>query len=110
MFGQVIQGRATGAAGLKKQWDRGDQEIKPSVSGYLGSTAGVTSDGEFSAVARVESAEAARANSDSAAPSAWWEETSQYLSDPMFHDCTEVDVMNDGGSDDAGFMQVIQGK
>ncbi|HZK51346.1 MAG TPA: hypothetical protein VFD47_07270 [Actinomycetota bacterium] len=110
MFVQVIQGQATDPAGLKKQWDRWDQEIKPSVSGYLGSTAGVTSDGEFIAVARFESEEAARANSDSAAQSAWWEETSQYLSDPMFHDCTEVDVMNDGGSDDAGFVQVIQGK
>ena len=110
MFVQVIQGQATDPAGLKKQWDRWDQEIKPSVSGYLGSTAGVTSDGEFIAVARFESEEAARANSDSAAQSAWWEETSQYLSDPMFHDCTEVDVMNDGDSDDAGFVQVIQGK
>ena len=110
MFVQVIQGQATDPAGLKKQWDRWDQEIKPSVSGYLGSTAGVTSDGEFIAVARFESEEAARANSDSAAQSAWWEETSQYLSDPMFHDCTEVDVMNDGGSDDAGFVQVIHGK
>jgi len=110
MFVQVIQGRAKDAAGLKKQWERWDQEIKPSVKGFLGSTAGVTPDGEFIAVARFESEEAARANSDSSAQSAWWEETSQYLSDPLFHDCTEVDVMNDGGSDDAGFVQVIQGK
>nr|MBA3621905.1 hypothetical protein [Euzebyales bacterium] len=28
----------------------------------------------------------------------------------MFHDCTLVDLVNDGGSDDAGFVQVIQGK
>lgn len=28
----------------------------------------------------------------------------------MFHDCIEVDLINDGGSDDAGFVQVIQGK
>jgi len=110
MFVQVIQGRAKDAAGLKKQWERWNQEIKPSVKGFLGSTAGVTPDGEFIALARFESEEAARANSDSSAQSAWWDEISQYLSDPMFHDCTEVDVMNDGGSDDAGFVQVIQGK
>jgi hypothetical protein len=110
MFVQVIQGLAKDAAGLKKQWETWDREIKPSVKGYLGSTAGVTPDGEFIAVARFESEEAARANSGSAAQSAWWEETSQYLSDPMFHDCTEVDLMNDGGSDHAGFVQVIQGK
>ncbi|MGH2752147.1 MAG: hypothetical protein ACRDK3_14935 [Actinomycetota bacterium] len=110
MFVQVIQGRATDPAGLKKEWDRWDQEIKPSVEGYLGGTAGVTADGEFIALARFESEEAARASSDSTEQSAWWEETSQYLADPMFHDCTEVDLVKDGGSDEAGFVQVIQGK
>lgn len=110
MFAQVIQGRATDAAGLKKQWQRWDQDVKPKAQGYLGGTAGVTSDGEFIAIARFESEQAARSNSDSAEQSGWWEETSRYLSDPMFHDCTEVDLINDGGSDDAGFVQVIQGK
>ena len=110
MFVQVIQGRATDPAGLKKQWDRWDQEIKPGARGFIGSTAGITPDGEFIALARFETEEAARANSDSAEQSAWWEETSQYLSDPMFHDCTEVDLVNEGGSDRAGFVQVIQGK
>src|SRR5919106_2738314 len=110
MFVQVIQGRATDPGSLKKQWDRWDQEIKPSAQGYLGSTAGITPDGEFIALARFETEEAARANSDSAEQSAWWEETSRYLSDPMFHDCTEVDLVNEGGSDKAGFVQVSQGK
>jgi hypothetical protein len=110
MFVQVIQGKATDPSGLRKQWDRWDQEIKPSVQGYLGGTAGVTPDGEFIALARFDSEEAARANSDNAEQSAWWEETSQYLTDTMFHDCVEVDLMNDGGSDAAGFVQVIQGK
>jgi hypothetical protein len=110
MFAQVMQGRATDPAGLKKQWERWDQELKPKAKGFLGSTAGITPDGEFIAVARFESEEAARSNSDSAEQNAWWDETSQYLSDPMFHDCTEVDLMNDGGSDEAGFVQVIQGK
>lgn len=110
MFVQVIQGRATDPAGLKKQWGRWDQEIKPSAQGFLGSTAGITADGEFIALARFESEEAARANSDRPEQTAWWEETSQYLADPMFHDCTLVDLMDGGGSDDAGFVQVIQGK
>jgi hypothetical protein len=110
MFVQVIQGKVKDADGLRKQWERWDQELKPVVTGYLGSTAGVTADGEFIALVRFESEEAARANSDSAAQSAWWERTSGYLEDPMFHDCTLVDLIKNGGSDAAGFVQVIQGK
>jgi hypothetical protein len=110
MFVQVIQGKAKDAAGLRKQWERWDQELKPGAKGYLGSTAGVTADGEFIALARFESEDDARANSDRAEQGAWWEETSQYLEDPMFHDCNLVDLMDEGGSDSAGFVQVIQGK
>ncbi|MGH2791703.1 MAG: hypothetical protein ACRDJ0_12090 [Actinomycetota bacterium] len=110
MFVQVIQGKAKDPAGLRKQWERWDQEIKPGARGYLGSTAGVTADGEFIALARFESEEAAQANSDRAEQSAWWDETSQYLEYPLFHDCTLVDLMDEGGSDEAGFVQVIQGK
>lgn len=110
MFVQVIQGKAKDPAGLRKQWERWDQEIRPSATGYLGGTAGVTAKGDFIALARFEDEASARSNSDSATQSKWWEETSQYLSDPMFHDCTVVDLINEGGSDDAGFVQVIQGK
>jgi hypothetical protein len=110
MFIQVIQGKATDAAGLKKQWERWDQELKPKASGYLGGTAGVTADGEFIALARFESEEAAKANSDSPEQSKWWEETSQYIDNPMFHDCNMVSLSAGGGSDEAGFVQVMQGK
>lgn len=110
MFVQVIQGKAKDPAGLRKQWERWDRELKPNATGYLGSTAGITADGEFIALARFESEEAARANSDSSEQSTWWDETSQYLEDTLFHDCTLVDLMLEGGSDDAGFVQVIQGK
>ncbi|MGH2788510.1 MAG: hypothetical protein ACRDJV_11465 [Actinomycetota bacterium] len=110
MFVQVIQGRAKDPGGLRKQWERWDQELKPAARGFLGSTAGVTPDGEFIALARFEDEAAARANSDSAEQTAWWDETSQYLEAPLFHDCSVVDLMNEGGSDTAGFVQVIQGK
>ena len=110
MFAQVLQARATDPAGLKKQFERWNQDIKPQAKGFLGSTGGVTPDGEFIVVARFESQEAAMANSDRPEQGSWWEETAQYLSDPMFHDCTEVDMVGSGGSDDAGFVQIIQGK
>ncbi|MEA2453105.1 MAG: hypothetical protein QOG04_1815 [Actinomycetota bacterium] len=110
MFIQVVQGKAKDEAGLKKQWERWDQEVKPQAIGYLGGTAGVTPDGEFIALARFESEEAAKKNSDSAEQSKWWEETSQYIDNPMFHDCNMVSLSNGGGSDEAGFVQVMQGK
>lgn len=110
MFVQVIQGDAKDPAGLKKQWERWDQELKPAATGYLGGTAGVTPDGKFIALARFESEEAAKANSDRPEQGEWWEETAQYLDNPMFHDCREVSLANGGGSDDAGFVQVMQGK
>ncbi|MDQ4142240.1 MAG: hypothetical protein M3198_00590 [Actinomycetota bacterium] len=110
MFVQVIQGKAKDAARLREQWERWDRELKPTARGYLGSTGGVTADGEFIALVRFETEEAARANSDRAEQGAWWEDASQYLEDPVFHDCTLVDLIDQGGSDDAGFVQVIQGK
>src|SRR3954447_11319515 len=108
MFVQVIQGKTSDPTALRKQFEKWDETIKPEVKGYLGSTAGITSDGRFVTLARFESEEAARSNSDSTAQSEWWEETSQYLQNPLFHDCTVVDVMGEGGSDNAGFVQVIQ--
>ena len=110
MFVQVIQGRATDPQGLKKQAERWDEEVKPGAKGFLGSTVGVTEDGQFFAAARFESEEAARANSDRPEQSQWWEETSQYLEGPKFLDYTDAKVMGRGGSDDAGFVQAMQGR
>jgi hypothetical protein len=110
MFVQVIQGKANDRAALREQWVRWDEQLKPGAEGFLGSTAGITADGAFIALARFESEAAARASSGRAEQDAWWRETSQYLDEPTFHDCTQVDLLNDGGSDDAGFVQVIRGK
>lgn len=110
MFVQVIQGKAKDPAGIRKQFERWNEELRPNARGFLGSTAGVADDGEFIAVTRFESQEAARANSDSPAQDAWWRETEQYLDgEARFYDTTDVGQIGAGGSDDAGFVQVIQG-
>jgi hypothetical protein len=111
MFVQVIQGKVKDADLLARQSERWVAEIKPGVKGYLGSTTGVTPDGRAITIARFESAKAAAANSDNAQQSAWWNETSKaYDGEPTFIDCTDVDTLFGGGSDDAGFVQVIQGR
>ena len=111
MFVQVIQGKVRDADLLARQSERWVREIKPGVKGYLGSTTGVTPDGQAITIARFESAEAAAANSNSEQQSAWWNETAKaYDGEPTFRDSTDVDTLFGGGSNDAGFVQVIQGK
>lgn len=60
---------------------------------------------------RFESKEAAARNSDRPEQGTWWAETEKcFEGDATFHDCDEVALFLDGGSDDAGFVQVIQGR
>ncbi len=111
MFVQVIHGKVSDPGGLRKQFDRWQDELGPDAEGALGSTAGVTEDRRFIAIARFESEEAARRNSERPEQAEWFEETSRYFDGPAtFHDCTDVQIWLGGGSDDAGFVQVIQGK
>ena len=89
--------------------DRWQVELQPGAEGWLGSTSGSTDDGNFIAVVRFESEEAARRNSDRPEQGAWWSRASQHLADVALHDSSRVHAYKQGGSDDAGFVQVIQG-
>ncbi len=110
MFVQVIQGRTRDREGLREMLDRWSRELKPGAAGYLGSTGGVTADGEVIMAVRFESEEAARRNGERPEQGAWWSETEKLFDGPVdFYDCTEIDEFLGGGSDDAGFVQVMQG-
>jgi hypothetical protein len=111
MFVQVIQGPVADAEGLRAAVERWQRDLAPGAVGWLGSTSGVTDDGRFIALVRFESTEAARRNSDRPEQDAWWQETSKlFEGDATFYDCEDVVVAGRGGSDDAGFVQVIQGR
>jgi hypothetical protein len=111
VFVQVIQGQAADAGKLRAALDRWAQELAPAATGWLGSTAGVTEDGRFIALARFESEEAARRNSDRPEQDRWWAETSQLLTgEATFKDSSDVTLDLAGNPDDAGFVQVIQGR
>jgi len=86
-------------------------EVAPSAVGWLGSTAGVTEDGQALAVARFDSEESARKNSDRPEQTVWWEQTAALFTDgPVFHDSTHVEVEVLGDPEEAGFIQVMQGR
>ena len=111
MFAQVIQGRTSDEAGLRAALDRWVEELAPGSIGWLGSTAGVTDDGQFVAVARFESAEAAGRNATRPEQSAWWEETSALFDGEVtFRDSEDVTVEWADDPDQAGFVQVMQGR
>ena len=111
MFVQVIKGRTSDADGLRRQFDRWTEEVGGAAKGYLGTTGGVAPDGTAIFLARFESEDAARANSGRPEQDSWWNETSKYFDgDVTFRDCREVDTLQAGGSDSAGFVQIMQGR
>ena len=110
MFIQVINAKVVDAEGLKRQIDRWESDVRPGADGFLGSTSGITDDGQLVVFARFESEEAARRNSDRPEQGEWWAETEKMLDNVEFKDSVEVVTMGQGGSDDAGFVQVMRGR
>src|SRR5690349_340535 len=111
MFVQVIQGKVSDAAAARARLEQWKTEVAPGAIGWLGSTAGVTEDGNLVVLARFESEEAARQNADRPEQTAWWEQTRQVFDgEPEFHDSSHVDVDLHGDPDQARFVQVMQGR
>ncbi len=111
MFVQVIQGHVSDAAQVRAQLDRWLAELAPGAVGWLGSTSGVTDDGQLIALARFESEDAAQRNADRPEQTAWWRDMAALFTDePVFHNSTTVDVETPGDPSQAGFVQVMQGR
>jgi hypothetical protein len=109
MFVQFIEGTVDDRSALQTQLARWREEV-PEPEGWLGSTAGVTEGGTAFIAARFASADAAKANADRPEQSAWWTETEKLFGgDVSFDDHEDVSTFRLGGSDDAGFVQVIRG-
>jgi hypothetical protein len=111
MFIQIIQGTCRDSDAAHRQMEMWRQELGPTAEGWLGGTYGVTDDNTFIGVVRFESREAAARNSTRPEQGAWWAETEKcFDGEVTFHDCDEAMMFLDGGADDAGFVQVIQGR
>lgn len=110
MFIQVMQATCSRPDELRVFAQRWKDELGSESSGFLGGTFGVTEDGQFLGVVRFESAAAAGANSARPEQDAWAQEFSTYLDGPpSFDDYDDVTEILGGGSDSAGFVQVIRG-
>ncbi len=109
MFIQVIQGRATNPPGIRRDLGRWQRLLAADADGWLGSTAGITQDGWSITAVRFASEAHARRNSDRPEQREWWRDASQHLARIAVHDAPKVHIYRDGGADQAGFVQVIQG-
>lgn len=111
MFIQIIQGRCTRQGELRAHAETWRDELGPGATGWLGGTYGFTDDDQFVGIVRFESKEAAMANSARPEQGAWAERFMALMDGPVeFHDCDDVTLMMDGGSDAAGFVQVVRGR
>jgi hypothetical protein len=109
MYVQVIEGRTKDPEGLKQQGERWQTEMRPGAIGYLGVTAGATADGRAISMVRFESEDAAKQNSDRPEQGAWWGEMQKnYDGQPTFAGSSDVQEFLGGGSNDAGFVQVMK--
>jgi hypothetical protein len=111
MFVQVIRGRVADPEQVHAALDRWSEQLAGGAPGWLGTTAGVTGDGRFVALARFESEEAARRNSDRPEQGQWWMETSKlFTGEVIFRDSSDVTADVHGDPNQAGFVQVMQGR
>jgi hypothetical protein len=96
---------------MRAALERWRTDCEPGADGWLGGTYGFTEEDMFVGVVRFESEEAARRNSERSEQDRWWNETRALFDGPVeFHDCRDVSLLFDGGSDEAGFVQIIRGK
>ena len=110
MFVQVIKGRTRDADGLRRQTDRWREDVRPGAVGFLGSTFGIADDGTFIVFARFADEGAAKANADRPEQSAWWNETQKLVEgEASFRESSDVATLFDGGSNNAGFVQFMEG-
>jgi len=111
MFAQIIQGKTSDRQAVRASLDNWMKDLEPDAKGYLGTTAGVTDQGDFFALVRFESEDAARANSERPEQGTWWAEFEKTLDgEATFRDSSTVIVTAVGDLDSAGFVQVMSGQ
>jgi hypothetical protein len=111
VFAQIIRGKTSDPKAVRASLDKWMKDLQPGAKGYLGTTSGVTDDGQLFALVRFDSEGSARANSARAEQGAWWSEFSKSLDgEATFRDSNNVLIEAPGDLDSAKFVQVIVGQ
>ena len=83
--------------------------MRPGAVGYLGVTAGVTADGRTIAIVRFEDEASAARTPERPEQTTWFEGMAKlYDGEPTFTESSDVTEWMGGGSNDAGFVQVMK--
>lgn len=111
MFVQIFTGTTGDGAALRRQWEDWLARLAPGADGWLGSTGGLAGNGEAIFVARFATEADARRNSERPEQGEWWAGTEKaFATPPAFTETADVVVLADGGSDAAGFVQVMRAR
>jgi hypothetical protein len=111
MLLQVIQGRVPDRAAMRAQHERWLADIGAAADGWLGSTAGITADDRFICLSRFSSAQALANLSARTDQREWWARTERLFLGPVLTaEFQDAVLILEGGADDAGFVQVAQGR
>ena len=86
-------------------------DLAPTAPGWLGTTAGVTDEGELVALVRFASTADARASSDRVEQGMWWAKSATvFAGDVSFDNYENTTLFGDGGTDDAPVVEVLLGR
>ncbi|MFL6204621.1 MAG: hypothetical protein ACJ739_04665 [Acidimicrobiales bacterium] len=107
---QIIEGTTSDPEALRAAGDAWQEEVRPGAIGFLGVTAGAAPDGRAFTLVRFQDEASARANSERPEQGAWFEKhlAGGYDGPPTFTESSDVIEFMGGGSDDAGFVQVMK--
>lgn len=111
MFVQMFTAEVADAEAVRAVLEGWSTAAGRDAAGWLGTTAGITDDGRLVVLARFESEEVARANSDRPEQGRWWDSlAAHFKGEASFFDSDDVDADIVGDPDAAGFVQVMRGQ